>query len=158
MYAIVQHDLKKLLAFHSIENIGIIGIGIGLGIVGVALCIPALAVLGFTGGILHVLNHSLFKSLLFYTAGSVNQQTHPRHIEHLGGLIKRMPKTSLLFLLGALAICGFPPFNGFISDFLIFAGLFKGLLGGGLMIDLTILATFIGLVLIGGLAIFCFTK
>ncbi len=128
MFAIVQHDLKKLLAYHSIENIGIIGIGIGIGLIGVAMKIPALAVLGFTGGILHVLNHSLFKSLLFYTAGSVNQQTHSRHIEHLGGLIKRMPKTSLLFLLGALAICGLPPFNGFISEFLIFSGLFKGLL------------------------------
>jgi len=158
MFAIVQHDLKKLLAYHSIENIGIIGIGIGIGLIGVSTKIPALAVLGFTGGILHVLNHSLFKSLLFYTAGSVNQQTHSRHIEHLGGLIKRMPKTSLLFLLGALAICGLPPFNGFISEFLIFSGLFKGLLGGGLTIDLTILCTFIGLVLIGGLAIFCFTK
>ena len=158
MYAIVQHDMKKLLAYHSIENIGIIGIGIGLGLVGVALSIPALAVLGFTGGILHVLNHSLFKSLLFYAAGSVNQQTHTRHIEHLGGLIKTMPKTAYLFLLGALAICGLPPFNGFISEFLIFSGLFKGLKTGGLTIDLTILGTFVGLTLIGGLAVFCFTK
>jgi len=158
MYAIVQHDIKKLLAYHSIENIGIIGIGIGIGLIGVSMKIPALAVLGFTGGILHVLNHSLFKSLLFYTAGSVNQQTHTRNIEHLGGLIKRMPKTTLLFLLGALSICGLPPFNGFISEFLIFTGLFKGLQAGGLTIDLTILGTFIGLALIGGLAIFCFTK
>src|SRR5258706_95098 len=158
MFAIVQHDVKKLLAYHSIENIGIIGIGIGLGVVGMALSIPALAVLGFTGGILHVLNHSLFKSLLFYAAGSVNQQTHTRHIEHLGGLIKTMPKTAYLFLLGALAICRLPPFNGFISEFLIFSGLFKGLKTGGLTIDLTILGTFVGLTLIGGLAIFCFTK
>jgi hydrogenase-4 component B len=110
------------------------------------------------GGILHVLNHSLFKSLLFFAAGSVNQQTHTRNIEHLGGLIKKMPKTSLLFLLGALSICGLPPFNGFISEFLIFSGLFKGLQGGGLSIDLTILGAFTGLALIGGLAIFCFTK
>ena len=158
MYAIVQHDIKKLLAYHSIENIGIIGIGIGIGVIGVATNIPALAVLGFMGGILHVLNHSLFKSLLFYAAGSVNQQTHTRNIEHLGGLIKKMPNTTLLFLLGALSICGLPPFNGFISEFLIFSGLFKGLQGGGLTIDLTILGAFIGLALIGGLAIFCFTK
>lgn len=158
MYAIVQHDIKKLLAYHSIENIGIIGIGIGIGLIGISMKIPALGVLGFTGGILHVLNHSLFKSLLFYTAGSVNQQTHTRNIEHMGGLIKKMPKTTLLFLLGALAICGLPPFNGFISEFLIFSGLFKGLQAGGLTIDLTILGTFIGLALIGGLAIFCFTK
>src|SRR6266850_2346825 len=158
MYAIVQHDVKKLLAYHSIENIGIIGIGIGVGLIGVSKHIPALAVLGFTGGILHVLNHSLFKSLLFYSAGSVHQQTHTLHIEHLGGLIKSMPKTAYLFLLGALAICGLPPFNGFISEFLIFSGLFKGLKAGGLTIDLTILGTFIGLTLIGGLAVFCFTK
>ncbi len=158
MYAIVQHDIKKLLAYHSIENIGIIGIGIGIGLIGVSMKISALAVLGFTGGILHVLNHSLFKSLLFYAAGSVNQQTHTRHVESLGGLIKKMPKTSLLFLLGALAICGLPPFNGFISEFLIFSGLFKGLQAGGLTMDLTILGTFIGLALIGGLAVFCFTK
>ena len=158
MYAIIQHDIKKLLAYHSIENIGIIGIGIGLGLIGVSMEIPALAVLGFTGGILHVLNHSLFKSLLFYAAGSVNQQTHTRNIEQLGGLIKRMPKTSFLFLLGALSICGLPPFNGFISEFLIFSALFKSLQAGGLTIDLAILGTFIGLTLIGGLAIFCFTK
>jgi NADH:ubiquinone oxidoreductase subunit 5 (subunit L)/multisubunit Na+/H+ antiporter MnhA subunit len=100
----------------------------------------------------------LFKSLLFYAAGSVNQQTHTRHIEHLGGLIKTMPKTAYLFLLGALAICGLPPFNGFISEFLIFSGLFKGLKTGGLTIDLAILGTVIGLTLIGGLAVFCFTK
>ncbi|MFM9908109.1 MAG: proton-conducting transporter membrane subunit [Chitinophagaceae bacterium] len=158
MYAIVQHDIKKLLAYHSIENIGIIGIGIGIGLIGVAMKIPALSVLGFTGGIAHVLNHSLFKSLLFYTAGSVNQQAHTRNIEQLGGLIKHMPKTAFLFLLGALAICGLPPFNGFISEFLIFSGLFKGLQAGGLTIDLTILGTCITLALIGGLAIFCFTK
>ncbi len=158
MYAIAQHDVKKLLAYHSIENIGIIGIGIGCGVIGLAKDIPVLAVLGFTGGILHVLNHSLFKSLLFYAAGSVYLKTHTRNIEKLGGLIKKMPKTALLFLLAALAICGLPPFNGFISEFLIYSGLFKGLQTGGFESDLIILFTFVGLALIGGLAIFCFTK
>ncbi len=158
MYAIVQHDVKKLLAYHSIENIGIIGIGIGVGLIGLAMNIPELAALGFAGGLLHVLNHSLFKSLLFYCAGSVNQQTHTRHIEDLGGLIKQMPKTGLFFLLGALSICGLPPFNGFISEFLIYSGLFNSLQSGGLSIDLVLLGAFVGLVLIGGLAIFCFTK
>ena len=158
MYAIVQHDLKKLLAYHSIENIGIIGIGIGVGVIGIAKDIPFLAALGFIGGILHVLNHSLFKSLLFYSAGSVYMRTHTRHIEHLGGLIKRMPVTALLFLLGALAICGLPPFNGFISEFLIYSGLFKGLSKANFQTDLAILGTVICLALIGGLAIFCFTK
>ena len=158
MYAIVQHDLKKLLAYSSIENIGIIGIGIGIGLIGIAKDLPILAVLGFAGGILHVLNHSLFKSLLFYSAGSVYMRTHTRHLEHLGGLIKKMPKTAFLFLLGALAICGLPPFNGFISEFLIYSGLFKGLQTSSLQTNFIILGTAIGLTLIGGLAIFCFTK
>ena len=156
--AIVQHDVKKLLAYHSIENIGIIGIGIGLGTIGLAENIPLLAALGFGGGILHVLNHSLFKSLLFYTAGSVYQQTHTRNIEQLGGLIKKMPKTALLFLLGALAISGLPPFNGFISEFLIYSGIFKSLHSTSLFTNIVLLFSFSGLAIIGGLAIFCFTK
>jgi len=156
--AIVQHDVKKLLAYHSIENIGIIGIGIGLGVIGLAVNIPAMTVLGFAGAILHILNHSLFKSLLFYTAGSVYQQTHTRNIELLGGLIKKMPKTALFFLLGALAICGLPPFNGFISEFLIYSGIFKSLQPGDLFTDVILLISFTGLAIIGGLAIFCFTK
>ncbi|MDD3876640.1 MAG: proton-conducting transporter membrane subunit [Bacteroidales bacterium] len=156
--AIVQHDFKKLLAYHSIENIGIIGIGIGLGVIGMAVHIPVLTVLGFAGALLHVLNHSLFKSLLFYTAGSVYQQTKTRNIEKLGGLIKKMPVTALFFLLGSLAICGLPPFNGFISEFLIYSGIFKSLQPGGLFTDIILLFSFIGLVLIGGLAVFCFTK
>ncbi len=158
LMAIVQHDVKKLLAYHSIENIGIIGIGIGLGVIGLAVNIPALTVLGFAGAILHVLNHSLFKSLLFYTAGSVYQQTHTRNIEQLGGLIKKMPKTALFFLLGALAISGLPPFNGFISEFLIYSGIFKSMLPGDLFTDIVLLLSFSGLAIIGGLAIFCFTK
>jgi hydrogenase-4 component B len=158
MYAIVQHDLKKLLAYHSIENIGIIGIGIGTGLIGISKDIPVLAVLGFAGGILHILNHSLFKSLLFYSAGSVYMKTHTRHLEDLGGLIKKMPITAFLFLLGALAICGLPPFNGFISEFLIYSGLYKGLKTMDLKIDFIILGTAVCLTLIGGLALFCFTK
>ena len=156
--AIVQHDVKKLLAYHSIENIGIIGIGIGLGVIGWAENMPVLAVLGLGGGILHIFNHSLFKSLLFYTAGSVYKQTHTRNIEQLGGLIKKMPKTGLFFLLGALAISGLPPFNGFISEFLIYSGMFKSLQAGSLSTDIILLFSFSGLAIIGGLAIFCFTK
>ncbi len=157
-FAIVQHDVKKLLAYHSIENIGIIGIGIGLGIIGLSQNMPVLAVLGFGGGILHILNHSLFKSLLFYTAGSVYKQTHTRNIEQLGGLIKKMPKTALFFLLGALAISGLPPFNGFISEFLIYSGMFQSLQTADLSVDIILLLSFSGLAIIGGLAIFCFTK
>lgn len=158
MLAIVQHDLKRLLAYHSIENIGIIGLGIGLGVIGKALNQPALMLLGFAGGILHVLNHSLFKSLLFYGAGSVYIQTHTRDIESLGGLINKMPRTAILFLIAALAICGLPPFNGFVSEFLIYSGLLQGLPRANINLAATVLAGIIGLALIGGLAIFCFTK
>jgi hydrogenase-4 component B len=156
--AIAQHDLKKLLAYHSIENIGIIGIGIGVGTIGLAKGLDTLAVLGFSGAILHVLNHSLFKSLLFYSAGSIYSQSHTLFIEHLGGLVKRMPKTAFFFLIGALAICGLPPFNGFVSEFLIFTGLFSSLHQAGFWEILLIMSGVMGLVIIGGLAVFCFTK
>jgi hydrogenase-4 component B len=158
MMAIVQHDLKRLLAYHSIENIGIIGIGTGLGVIGMATDNPALSILGFSGGLLHVLNHSLFKSLLFYNAGSVYQATHTRNIEHLGGLIKKMPYTAVFFLIGSLAICGLPPFNGFISEYLIFLGMFKSLSGANLYQSIVVMSSLVGLALIGGLAVFCFTK
>ena len=158
MMAIVQHDLKRLLAYHSIENIGIIGTGLGLGMIGLALESPVLAVLGFAGGLLHVLNHSLFKSLLFFNAGSVYRTTHTRNMDQLGGLMKRMPWTALLFLTGSLAICGLPPFNGFISEYLIYMGMFRSLAGATLTHSIVIVGSVVGLSLIGGLAIFCFTK
>ena len=158
MMAIIQHDLKKLLAYHSIENIGIIGIGIGLGTMGIGLHNPVLAFLGFSGGLLHVLNHSLFKSLLFYCTGSVYRSYHTRNIEQLGGVIHKMPVTAGLFLTGALAISGLPPLNGFISEVLIYLGLFQGLSAGSVYLSITFLFSIISLVLIGGLAIFCFTK
>ena len=158
MMAIVQHDLKRLLAYHSIENIGIIGIGIGLGVIGLATKNTALSLLGFSGGLLHVMNHSLFKSLLFFNAGSVYQATHTRNMEQLGGLMKKMPYTSILFLIGSLAICGLPPFNGFISEYLIYLGMFKSLSAANLYQSIFILGTIVGFALIGGLAIFCFTK
>jgi len=156
--AIVQHDLKRLLAFHSIENIGIIGIGIGLGLIGSGLKNPVLVLFGFSGALLHIFNHSLFKSLLFFTSGTVYQKTHTRDLNLLGGLAKKMPQTTALFLLAALAICGLPPFNGFISEYLIYIGLIKGLIGAGVMIKILLMLTLLGLTLIGGLAIFCFTK
>lgn len=158
MMAIVQHDLKKLLAYHSIENIGIIGIGIGLGAIGLGIHNPLLAMLGFGGGLLHVLNHSLFKSLLFFSAGSVYQACHTRNIEQLGGVIHKMPVTAGLFLSGSLAICGLPPLNGFISEVLIYLGLFRGLSAGSVYQSIYMLMAIISLALIGGLAIYCFTK
>ena len=158
MLAIVQHNLKKLLAYHSIENIGIIGMGIGLGCIGLGTGNYVLTILGFAGALLHTLNHSLFKSLLFYAAGNVYQSTHTMNIEKLGGLGKRMPHTTLLFLVAALAICGLPPFNGFVSEFIIYSGMFSQLHGSNILFIALLLFSILGLVLIGGLAIMCFTK
>ena len=158
MLAIIQHNLKKLLAYHSIENIGIIGIGIGLGCIGLGTGNQVLATLGFAGALLHTLNHSLFKSLLFYTAGNVYQATHTMDIEKLGGLIKKMPQTAALFLIAAIAICGIPPFNGFVSEFIIYTGLYNWLSDASLVSLLAAIFSTAGLAMIGGLAMLCFTK
>jgi len=158
MLAIIQHNVKKLLAYHSIENIGIIGIGIGLGCLGLGMHNSYLAFAGFAGALLHTLNHSLFKSLLFYAAGTVYQATHTMDIEQLGGLIKKMPRTAVVFLIASLAICGLPPFNGFISEFMIFSGLFDGITANPLSSIVVLVSALFGLVLIGGLAMLCFTK
>lgn len=158
MMAILQQNLKKILAYSSVENIGIIGIGIGLGCIGLGSNNLILCSLGFAGALLHTLNHSLFKSLLFFTAGNVYQATHSLDIEKMGGLIKKMPQTAFLFLIAALAICGLPPFNGFISEFILYSGLFSLVHSATVVSLLVIVTTIMALVLIGGLAIICFTK
>jgi hydrogenase-4 component B len=158
MLAIVQHNLKRLLAYHSIENIGIIGIGIGLGCIGIGKENYLLTVLGFAGALLHTLNHSLFKSLLFYGAGNVFQATHTMDIEKLGGTGKTMRHTTILFLIASLAICGLPPFNGFVSEFFIYNAMFTGLHTPDKTLLSWIVFGLFGLALIGGLAMLCFTK
>lgn len=158
LFAIGQHDLKRLLAYHSVENIGIIVIGLGLALIGRTLGRDDLVVLGMAGGLLHVWNHALFKSLLFLSAGSVIHATHARDLDHLGGLARRMPRTALCFALGAVAICGLPPLNGFVSELLIYLGLFRSLsTGGGAVPGFAALAA-PALALIGGLALACFVK
>ena len=112
-FAVGQHDIKRLLAYHSIENIGIIVMGIGLALIGRATARPELVVLGMCGALLHVWNHALFKSLLFLGAGSVIHSVGTRDIDVMGGLSRRMPATATCFLIGAVAICGLPPLNGF---------------------------------------------
>ena len=156
--AAMHRDFKKMLAYCTIENIGIIGIGIGIGLIGLGNNIPVLYYLGFSGALLHVLNHSLFKSLLFYSAGSVYQQTHTRNMEKLGGLIKTMPRTAILFLIGAVAIGGMPPFNGFISEFLIYSGLIEGIRLESMAQTILMVLSLAGLSVIGGLSILTFTK
>ena len=157
VYALGQHDLKRLLAYHSVENIGIILIGIGIGMIGVEANNPIMAVLGFSGGLLHVLNHSIFKSLLFMGAGMVLQKTGTRSIDALGGLLKHMKVTGVTFLVGSLAIAGLPPFNGFVSEFFIYMGSFKGVAVETPVFVLSLLAI-VSLAVIGGLALACFTK
>jgi len=158
MLAIIQHDLKRLLAYHSIENIGIIGIGIAIGCLGIGHENPLLMATGFAGALLHTLNHSLFKSLLFYSAGNIYLARHTMNIDSLGGLLKEMPRNGYLFLIGSLAICGLPPFNGFVSEFLIYKGIISGIITSNSMSVLVILFALLGLVIIGGLALICFTK
>jgi formate hydrogenlyase subunit 3/multisubunit Na+/H+ antiporter MnhD subunit len=158
MMAILQHDIKKLLAYHSIENIGIIGIGAGLGIYGSAIGNPVVSAAGYAGALLHTLNHSLFKSLLFYSAGSVIGQLHTRNIEKMGGLMKYMPYTAWAFLIGAVAISGIPPLNGFISEFLLYSSIVNGMGNTEFYPLLVFFIALLSLVLIGGLALLCFTK
>lgn len=126
LYALMQHDLKRLLAYHSIENIGIILIGLGAGMMAVSAGQPALAAIGIAAALFHVLNHAVFKGLLFLSAGGAVVATGTRHIEELGGLLRRMPWTGSFFLVGALAISGLPPLNGFASEWLAFQALLYG--------------------------------
>jgi hydrogenase-4 component B len=120
LYALMQHDLKRLLAYHTVENIGIIYIGLGLALAFRAYDMSWAAALALTAGLLHVFNHMVFKSLLFFGAGAVLGATGERDMEHLGGLIHRMPQTAFVFLVGCVAISALPPFNGFVSEWLTF--------------------------------------
>ena len=120
LYALMQHDLKRLLAYHTVENIGIIFIGLGLALAFKAHGMALAAALALTAGLLHVFNHSIFKSLLFFGAGAVLTATGERDMEHLGGLIHRMPQTAFVFLVGCAAISALPPLNGFVSEWLTF--------------------------------------
>jgi len=157
-FALAQHDLKRLLAYHSVENIGIILIGLGGALLGKAFHSPALTALALAGALLHVANHGLFKALLFLGAGSLIRATGTRELDRYGGLLKTMPLTAFLFLGGAVAICGLPPLNGFISEWLIYLGLLQSqAAGAGLPLSLAVLAA-PALALTGALAVACFVK
>ncbi|HET9753458.1 MAG TPA: proton-conducting transporter membrane subunit, partial [Myxococcales bacterium] len=157
-FAIGQHDVKRLLAYHSVENIGIIGMGLGLALIGRAVGRPELVLLGLAGALLHVWNHGLFKALLFLAAGAVIHSTGTRDLDRLGGLLRRMPATALLFLLGAVAICGLPPLNGFVSELFLYMGFFRAAVEptGRWWIPTAFAAP--ALALVGALAVACFTK
>ena len=157
-FAIGQHDIKRMLAYSSIENIGIITIGIGLALLGRSHGRADWIVLGLTGSLLHVWNHSLFKSLLVFNAGAVIHSTHTRDMDRLGGLARRMPRVMLLFLIAAAAICALPPLNGFAGEWLIYVGLWRTLgIGDGSAYPVAAMAA-VALAAIGALAVACFVK
>ncbi|HBG25724.1 MAG: hypothetical protein A2Y10_20400 [Planctomycetes bacterium GWF2_41_51] len=158
LFALAQHDIKRMLAYSSVENIGIILIGLGLGLIGLAGGSYILAVLGFAGALLHIINHSLFKSLLFMGAGAVVHSTETRRMDLLGGLIKRMPLTAGAFVIGAIAICGLPPLNGFIGEFLLYYSSFAAALSKDIQIVAPAVAAIAALAMIGGFAVAAFTK
>src|SRR5450432_651099 len=126
LYALQEHDLKRLLAYHSIENIGIIVMGFGAALMFRALGHPNLAAIAIVGALYHTLNHAIFKGLLFLAAGSVVQNVRTRNMEEMGGLVRRMPGTAFFFLIGAIAISGLPPLNGFVSEWLTYQALLAG--------------------------------
>jgi hydrogenase-4 component B len=156
-FALAQHDLKRLLAYHTVENVGIIALGAGLALVGRAQGEPALVLLGFAGAGLHVVNHALFKGLLFLGAGAVQHATGTRALDRLGGLAARMRRTTLLFLVGAAAISGLPPLNGFVSEWLVYLGFLDALGDGGGLVAYAAFGVPV-LALVGGLAAACFVK
>lgn len=158
LYAGMQHDLKKLLAYSSIENIGIIGIGIGIAVLGQYYKNPSLSALAMAGALLHIFNHGLYKSMLFFTAGNVYFATHSRDMNKLGGLMNSMPISGGLFLIGAMSISAIPPFNGFISEFLIYAGIFTHIGSASFGESMIFLAVILALVIVGGLSVYAFTK
>jgi hydrogenase-4 component B len=157
VFAIAQHDLKRLLAYHSVENIGIILMGLGLAMLGRSAGHPEWIVLGLAGCLLHTWNHGLFKSLLFLSAGSVVHNVHTRNIDSLGGLAKTMPWTSAMFAIGAIAICGLPPLNGFVSELFVYLGLLGTLITDGAMGAAAVIVVPV-LAMIGALAVACFVK
>jgi hydrogenase-4 component B len=158
LLALSQRDLKRLLAYCSVENVGVIAIGLGLGVLGKALGRPQVALLGFAGALLHVLGHGLFKGLLFQGAGSVLHATGTRDIGSLGGLLRRMPVTGTTFLIGSIAIAGMPPLNGFVSEFLIYLAAFRGAGDLSKAANIVALVVLPAMALIGGLAVVCFIK
>ncbi len=158
LYAVMQHDLKRLLAYHTVENIGIIVIGLGLALAFRANRLPGLDTLALAGALLHVFNHAMFKSLLFLGSGAVLVATHERDMEHLGGLIHRMPVTAVVFLIGSVAISALPPFNGFVSEWLTFQAIVSGSALPQWLLKFAVPVVGAMLALAAALAAVCFVK
>ena len=158
LYALMEHDLKRLLAYHSIENIGIILMGLGASLMFLHTNHPVLAALALIAGLYHTINHAIFKALLFLGAGAILHATHTRNMEEMGGLIKRMPKTAFFFLIGAVAISALPPLNGFVSEWLTYQSLLQGFGTTGSLVRLMFPLSGAMLALTGALAAACFVK
>jgi len=158
LYALTEHDIKRLLAYHSIENIGIILLGLGSALTFYSLNLSALALLGLVAALFHTINHAIFKALLFLSAGSVINETHTRNMEEYGGLIKYMPQTALFFLVGSIAISALPPFNGFFSEWLTYQALFQGIAQMHFWTQWIFILAAGSLAFTGGLALACFVK
>jgi hydrogenase-4 component B len=157
LYTSTQRDLKRLLGYSSTENVGIAAMGFGVGYLGWTWGNPVLAVAGFAGGLLHILNHAVFKCLLFYAAGAVYRATHTIDLERLGGLAKRMPRTAALFLIGAIAISALPPLNGFMSEIILYSGLLSGKAPSG-SANVALVASAAALAFVGAVSAFSMTR
>jgi hydrogenase-4 component B len=158
IYALMDHDLKKLLAYHSVENIGIILLGVGAAMFFAARGVISVAALAMCAGLYHLVNHALFKGLLFLCSGSVYKATGLRDIEKMGGLIKAMPVTALFFLIGAMGISALPPLNGFVSEWLTFQAFFSGAVQSQGAVKIFMVVSAAALALTSGLAAACFVK
>ncbi|SHO56482.1 hydrogenase 4 subunit B [Vibrio quintilis] len=158
MYALAEHDIKRLLAYHTVENVGIILMGVGVAMIGVATGHPTFAALGLLGGLYHLLNHAVFKGLLFLGAGSVIFRTHTKDMEKMGGLGKLMPYTALAFLIGTMAISALPPLNGFVSEWFIYQSLFSLSQQSDIAMLIAGPVAVVMLAITGALACMCFVK
>jgi formate hydrogenlyase subunit 3/multisubunit Na+/H+ antiporter MnhD subunit len=156
--ALMQRDLKRVLAYSSIENVGLIVLALGVGLWGMTSGRPVVAVLGLAGGLLHIWNHSLMKSLMFLCAGSVWHGAGTRDMEQLGGLMRRMPRTGVWMALGAVALAALPPLNGFVSEWILYMGMLQGGLALTGMGGVAMLMSVALLALVGGLAMICFVR
>jgi hydrogenase-4 component B len=158
LYALMEHDLKSLLAYHSVENIGLITMGVGAGLLFGSLQMPAAATLALVAALYHTVNHAVFKGLLFLGAGAVLHATGMRDMNRLGGLIRGMPWTAALFLVGSAAISGLPPLNGFVSEWLLFQSLLPGIGAPSPLVSVLMVLSLGMLALTAGLCAACFVK
>ncbi|MCD8480576.1 MAG: hypothetical protein LRZ88_10390 [Candidatus Cloacimonetes bacterium] len=158
IHAMISTNLKKALAYSTIENMGIIGIGLSVGLLGLDSVNPVMATLGFAGALLHSFFHSLFKALLFYLSGNILCATHSLEADDLGGLAKKMPRTAIYFLIGVIGISALPLGNGFISELAIYFGLYNAISANDLPALVMGIVLLVVMAFVGALALIAFAK